>query len=406
MPDPRQYLAAATGLDGRIYAIGGSTCGDNPSCFTGDMDVYDPRTNAWSTVTPMPTGRAMLAATTGPDGRIYALGGCGDACPDNTVEAYDPTTNSWTTLAPLGTARQELSAATGADGRIYAIGGQAAWGNTNTVEAYDPYGATWTWVPVAPMTMARYYQAAAVGPDGRIYVVGGYTSQNGSNDGTVEGYGPSIGISPQSGPPGAGITLSGTNFGANATVSVYWGSITGTLLFTATTDGSGNMGSRAFQVPGDASPGANRVFAEDDQSLYPVSVPIVVGQPTPAPTPTNTPIAPLASEPPYWLTGLQMRGTVHEGAAAVGGDGRIYVMGGCTTVGCYSSSVQAFDPAANTWASVTAMPWTTDDLAAATGLDGRIYVMGGCDPWAGCPLGQAAVYDPSTNTWTALPTDA
>jgi hypothetical protein len=44
----------------------------------------------------MPTMRAALAAATGPDGRIYAMGGLDSG--DNivsTVEAYDQATNSW-----------------------------------------------------------------------------------------------------------------------------------------------------------------------------------------------------------------------------------------------------------------------------------------------------------------------
>ena len=255
------------------------------------------------------------------------------------------------------------------------------------------------------MTMDRYYAQGTVGLDGHIYMIGGYTSQNGGNDGTMETYGPNFSVQPTSGVPGDTITFSGSNFAANSTVSIYWGTVaTGTLLFTEAADGSGNVGQTTFEVPADATLGASYlVTAVDNQSQYPVNVGFVVGEPTPTPSPTATPMPPLASSPPYWVTGISMRGTRNEGTAAVGGDGRIYVMGGCTTVGCYSSSVQAFDPATDTWASATAMPWTDMNLAATTGLDGRIYVVGGCDPWYQCPMGTAGVYDPSTNTWTALP---
>ena len=55
------------------------------------------------------------------------------------VDAYNPTTNTWRTVAPLPTARSGLAAETGADGTIYAIGG-ANWNNqpSSNVYAYNP----------------------------------------------------------------------------------------------------------------------------------------------------------------------------------------------------------------------------------------------------------------------------
>src|SRR5207249_2121084 len=124
---PMQYerfgLAAATGADGRIYAIGGF------SDFTkSTVEAYNPASNSWSTLAPMPTARVFLAAVAGADGRIYAIGGFNyfglnngvDAVALNTVEAYNPASNSWSTLAPMPTARGYLAAVAGADGRIYA----------------------------------------------------------------------------------------------------------------------------------------------------------------------------------------------------------------------------------------------------------------------------------------------
>src|ERR1700682_6558590 len=93
----------------------------------------------WAPSTPMPTARAYLGAATGRDGRIYAIGGYNAGTVMNTVEAYTPTTNTWATVAPMPTTRYGIGAATGPDGRIYAIGGSDSVGNPlSTVEAYTP----------------------------------------------------------------------------------------------------------------------------------------------------------------------------------------------------------------------------------------------------------------------------
>jgi hypothetical protein len=107
---------------------------------------------SWSSVASMLTTRAHLAAATGSDGRIYAIGGAGRRPRYSTVEAYDPKTNAWSTVAPMPTARAELAAAMGPDGRIYAIGGGSSRAILKTVEAYAPAvppTATPTTVPSA-----------------------------------------------------------------------------------------------------------------------------------------------------------------------------------------------------------------------------------------------------------------
>jgi WD40 repeat protein len=169
MPTARGGLAAVTGPDGRIYAIGGNA----PGKSLNTVEAYDPTTNTWATVANMPTARVYLTAATGPDGRIYAIGGYqeSDGKRLDTVEAYDTKTKTWSTVASLPTARNALAAATGPDGRIYAIGGHNGGGMLNTVEAYNP--STNKWTVVSNMGTGRGQLAATTGRDGRIYVIGG-----------------------------------------------------------------------------------------------------------------------------------------------------------------------------------------------------------------------------------------
>jgi N-acetylneuraminic acid mutarotase len=58
-------------------------------------------------------------------------------------------------------------------------------------------------------------------------------------------------------------------------------------------------------------------------------------------------------------------------------DGRLFVVGGAgggTTIG--QDVVEAFDPAANTWATIEPMPTGRHSLGVAV-VDGRLHVLGG-----------------------------
>jgi hypothetical protein len=176
----RDWLAAATGLDGRVYAIGGFS--PECDCVTNTAEVYSPATGSWHFIAPLPVPRLMAAATTGPDGRIYLLGG-GPALNVGRRSAfvYTPSTNTWSSAATMHDPRAAFAAATGGDGKIYAVGG--------TAEAYSPTSDSWT--IVAPPPTTRGYLAGASGRDGRIFAVGGCCTPSGDAFDEVDAYSPS-----------------------------------------------------------------------------------------------------------------------------------------------------------------------------------------------------------------------
>lgn len=146
MTKGRAGLAVVLGPDGLIYAIGGTTGEVGDSDF-GRVETYNPATDAWKAASPVPIALAVLAAAVGPNGLIYAIGGMdmGDGGQSvNNVYSYDPTSpaNGWTPRAPMPTARSGLAAATGPDGLVYAMGGFGVDPSTNkgtpfaSVEAY------------------------------------------------------------------------------------------------------------------------------------------------------------------------------------------------------------------------------------------------------------------------------
>jgi N-acetylneuraminic acid mutarotase len=188
MPSKRGSPVAAV-ADGKIYVIGGATTSlgsndtaigaDRPQRSVGTNEVYNPESDSWETVSPMPTARNHAAVGV-VDGKIYVIGGrLGSAFimrASNTdiVEVYDPATDQWGALrAPMPTARSAMAAGT-YDGKIYVAGGEvqtsSMLGAFRAFEAYDP--ATDSWSVLPPMPFPRHGHAGGI-VDGRFHVVSG-----------------------------------------------------------------------------------------------------------------------------------------------------------------------------------------------------------------------------------------
>ncbi len=122
MPTPRNHLAAAA-VNGRFYAMGGRSGGIGG--ITAILEEYDPATNAWTRRASMPTARGGIAAVAA-SGQLYVFGGEGN--PNHPMgvfeqaEAYDPATDSWRTLSPMPIPAHGISAAV-LDNVIYIPGG-------------------------------------------------------------------------------------------------------------------------------------------------------------------------------------------------------------------------------------------------------------------------------------------
>src|SRR5437763_13869851 len=87
-------------------------------------------------------------------------------------------------------------------------------------------------------------------------------------------------------------------------------------------------------------------------------------------------------------------------AAALGDDGRLYVLGGYNPSGGYLATVEAYAPTTNIWSTVASMPTPRGFLAAARGGDGRLYAIGGYNGRQALSTVQA--YTPSSNTWATV----
>ena len=147
---PRVAAAAAVVAD-KIVLFGGQTNGQ----LTPQTEVFDG--TAWTDAAPIPTPREHVAGSAG-GGFVYAIGGRQLSSSKNlaTFERFDPATNTWTSLPPMPTARGGLGAAC-FDGRLVVAGGELPRDVLGTVEAYDVDTGMWT--TLTPLTTPRHGMA-------------------------------------------------------------------------------------------------------------------------------------------------------------------------------------------------------------------------------------------------------
>jgi N-acetylneuraminic acid mutarotase len=284
--------------------------------------VSVPAANAqakWEKLAPFPEpAEEILGAAAG--GKMYVFAGLIPVWkPKGLVYEYDPATNQWTKKKPMALPSHHV-AFTEYHGKIYAFGGfvyppsgPAAWVPINNAWEYDP--AADTWKALAPMPSKRGSPvAAAVG--NKIYVIGGVSLLPGSTD---------IAVSPA------------TPHQSVGTVEEY-------------------------------DPETN-TWRER----------------SPMPTPRN-----------------------HAAIGVV--NGKIYVIGGrvgAAFIGLASdtSVVEEYDPANDKWSAPRArMPTTRSALGYAV-ISGRVYVAGGeyQDPHMMATFRTVEAYDPASNSWSIMP---
>jgi N-acetylneuraminic acid mutarotase len=171
MNTPRALLGSATdSSSGLSYAIGGQ---DNNGTPLATVEAYNPTTNSWTFVAPLPQTLYSASALSDGAGHLYTFGGVGASGTIlNNVYRYTIATNTWDQVAPLQVGVRDSAAVLASNGLIYALGGKTAAGTTATVESYNLSTNTWTVEPSLPQPLSS--EAAAVDSLGRIEVLGGY----------------------------------------------------------------------------------------------------------------------------------------------------------------------------------------------------------------------------------------
>jgi hypothetical protein len=171
MSVPRAYLGYAPDAGGNAYAIGGLDGNGQP---LSSAERYNPDTDAWTAIAPLPTARYNFPAAFDHTNQIYIFGGLTSTASGTETAAvlrYSVRSNSWTAMASMPIATAGSAAAMGPDGKIYVVGGVSGGVTTSAVQVYNPASNSWAISTPLPEGLS----ASAMGVDslGRLIVMGG-----------------------------------------------------------------------------------------------------------------------------------------------------------------------------------------------------------------------------------------
>ncbi|MBQ9000077.1 MAG: hypothetical protein IJ086_15480 [Clostridium sp.] len=169
MPVNVKWFDSVT-LNGKIYCIGGYTDDYN---ISNSVQIYDTKTNTWSTGASIPTARYNFAAVA--VGKyIYCMGGYTNSGATNSIEIYDAEADKWTTGINLPDKMYSHNAVA-VNKKIYVTGGYSGGSLSKTLHIYDVDNNSWS--TGANMTSTRY-DFGMVEINNIIYCIGGQENSN------------------------------------------------------------------------------------------------------------------------------------------------------------------------------------------------------------------------------------
>jgi len=168
--------------DGKLYVAGGYLEGRDP---TNDFFQYDPKTNEWTELPPLPRPTAAGATVVVGD-KLYVASGApqtfgtsGPVAPYEDLQIYDFETGKWSLGPDIPHPRHHVGGAV-LGGKLYVAGGRGEEDHSlATFESYDPATEAWEELPELPMGVAS---PGLVAVNGKLVIVGG-EDQDGWEDG-------------------------------------------------------------------------------------------------------------------------------------------------------------------------------------------------------------------------------
>ena len=193
LPSPRVFHTATRLQNGSVLIVGGET---DISIPTAEVELFEPTTRTFRSLTPLPAARSHHIASLLPDGRVLIAsggkssgGGRSYPCDDVTASAliYDPSTGVSTPIAPMQQARSFAESIELPNGSTLVVGGGVGTYDgggfpvladaTTSAELFVPDAG---WRTVGPMAARRYFHSLNLLPGGGVLVVGGAWESNDS----------------------------------------------------------------------------------------------------------------------------------------------------------------------------------------------------------------------------------
>ncbi|PSC70412.1 Kelch motif containing isoform B [Micractinium conductrix] len=159
----KRFSTAAATLDGCVYVAGGYD-----GSYLQSAERLDPREGKWQVLPDMAERRGAHALSAGP----------GACCTRLEVEVFDPRANAWQPRAPMQQGRA-YGVAAFAGGMLCAAGGMSGEEYNESFERYDPLSNAWVTVPLPPASgTKRAFLCAGVVSAGGAHAGGsGQTKQ-------------------------------------------------------------------------------------------------------------------------------------------------------------------------------------------------------------------------------------
>ena len=403
IPVPGDHLAAVT--DGTYaYALGGRTL--EPSANHNAVQRFDPATNQWTPLTPLPVANSdMGAAYVG--GQLITFGGENGLTVSGTTRAYNLASKTWSTLPNMAQPRHGMGVAV-VGNTIFAIDGASQpghAGSTNTLQTFIATAApaavqvsgTWTLGHFSPFPVQQL--PAAVRNQSQIWLAGGLTGSTVATDKATDkteyydtalhlwSSGPNLpfpvhhammvdyrgqlwligGFLPQG--PNLEAAVSNKVLKLDATTGRW---VEGPPLHHARAAGAAVVVDNEIVVVGGRSGGQHPGEVKQTEIFNGKSWHDAASIPVPG-----------------------------DHLAAVTDGTYVYALGGRTLEpSANHNAVQRFDPATNQWTPLTPMPVANSDMGVAY-LGGQLITFGGENGLT--VSGTTRAYNLASKTWSTLP---
>jgi N-acetylneuraminic acid mutarotase len=178
---------------GWLVALGVIVCGSTFPWRAAAQGMDD--RDRWYSAAMMPRSHWLGSMVVLKDGRLMIMGGFNGAAgffPDPSVDLYDPRTDSWSSGASMPTATLTINSAVvlRGSGEVLVFGGDIRFATTDTLQSYlyDPKTDTWAATGSLPSS-AKFYSAYNMRPlvlkDGNVLAIPNISGDSGATSGLV-----------------------------------------------------------------------------------------------------------------------------------------------------------------------------------------------------------------------------